>query len=69
MADMIKVDLTTLERVFHDGLDAGFHTLDSCIPEIGISAEILAAIRAGKLGRFDSVVGPSEFSATVLAVK
>jgi hypothetical protein len=61
MADTVYIDLATLEHVFQKGLDAGLHALDGCVPEISVSAEVLAAIRAGKFGGIDRVVGPSEF--------
>ena len=69
MADTIEIDLATLKRVLHDGLDSGFNTLHGCVPEITISPEILAAIRAGKFGTVDSVIGPSELGPAILAVK
>jgi hypothetical protein len=68
VADTIEIDLATLERVLHDGLDPGFHTLQGCVPEIGISPEILAAL-TGKFGGVDSVVGPSELGPASLASK
>jgi hypothetical protein len=69
MADTIEVDLATLDRVFQDGLDAGLHTLNGCVPEISISPEMLAAIRAGKFGRIGNVICPSELSPATLAAK
>jgi len=68
VADTIEIDLATLERVLHDGLDPGFHTLQGCVPEISISPEILAAL-ARKLGGIDGVVGPSELGSASLASK
>ena len=69
MADTIWVDLATLKRVLQNGLDPGFHTLNGCVPEISISPEILAAIRAGEFGAVDSIIGPSELGPTNLARK
>jgi len=69
MADTIEVDLATLKRILQDGLDAGLHTLNGCVPEISISPEILAAIRAGEFGGIDGIVGPSEFGPADLASK
>jgi hypothetical protein len=69
MANTINVNLATLKRGFHDGLDAGLHTLDSCVPEISINPEILAAIRAGEFGSVDGIVGPSELEPAPLTAK
>jgi hypothetical protein len=69
MKDTIEIDLATLKHVLKHGLDPGFNTLQGCVPEISISPEILAALRAGDFGAVGSVVGPSELGPATLAVK
>jgi hypothetical protein len=68
VADTIEIDLATLERVLKHGLDPGFHTLQGCVAEIGVSPEVLTAF-ARKLGGIDGIVGPSELGAASLASK
>jgi hypothetical protein len=58
MADSIEIDLATLKRILHEGLDLGFSSLQGCTVEISIGSEVLAALLAGDLGRVDSIVGP-----------
>ena len=69
MAVTIEIDLATLKYVLQHGLDSRFYALHGCVREIGISPEMLAAIRAGEFGRINSIVGPSEFGPANLAPK
>jgi hypothetical protein len=69
MADIVLVDLASVKAVLNDGSGLGLHSLQGCVPEIGISTEHLAALLAGDLSAIDGVIRPSEFCSTDLAVE
>ena len=69
MADTIEVDLAAVQAALEDGLSFRPNRIEGCLPEIGISAENLAALLAGDLGGIDGVVLPFEFGAASLTAK
>lgn len=69
MADTIEIDLATLERILHDGLDPTSHSLHSCVPEVSISPMTLAAILADDFGGIDGVVSPPDLGVASIASK
>lgn len=60
MQDTFYVDLETLKGLLKRGDCLVPNRLDGCVPEIGISAEDLAALLACDLSRVESIVAPSE---------
>jgi hypothetical protein len=69
MADTIEVDLTTLKRILHDGLDLPLNSIQGCVSEVSISSEVLTAILAGDFGGIDRIVGPGELDPARLTPK
>lgn len=69
MANKIEFDLATLKDIFEHGFDLGFCRLHSCIPEVTIGSEVLAAIQAGYFGGVGNIIGPSDQSPAFSTVK
>lgn len=67
MADTIEIDLPTLKNALEGGVDLCFKRIDGCVPEIGISAEALAALLAENFSAVCGIVRPTEFFAASLA--
>jgi len=69
MADTLYIDLPALKNAFEAPLDlspACFHSLSV---EITVSPEIVAAILANELGILDSILGPDDARAALLALE
>jgi hypothetical protein len=69
MANTIGVDLAALKRILHDGLSLSPHSLQGCVPEVGITSEDLAALLARDFSVIDGIIGPSELCLTGLTAK
>jgi hypothetical protein len=69
MADIILVDLATVDLLIKNGLDAGLHSLDGCVAKVSISPEMKATILAIYARRIDSIIGPTELGAAPLTIK
>ena len=70
VGDTIEIDLATALKHISDSRDGLFsNRLRGCVAQVRISAEVFAALLAGKFGAIDSIVGPSELFATPLAIE
>ena len=67
MKDCIEFTLAELKVLFQTVPDPRLRCLDGCVAEVSISAEVLAAVRAGELCIIGDVVEPSEFGSAVFA--
>jgi hypothetical protein len=69
MADTFYIDLATFNAFLEGGDYFVSQGLQGCTPEVCIGAKMEAAIRAINARRIDGIVGPTEFSPALFAIK
>lgn len=69
MADTFRFDLAALESIPEKPLDALSHRIDGCIPQVTISSEVEAAIRARYRCGVYGIIGPRDPRTALLTVE
>jgi hypothetical protein len=67
--DTLYIDLPTLKNAFETPLDLSLARLNRLSIEVTVSSEIVAAVLANELGILDSILGPDNARAALLAFK